>query len=283
MHHDRNAKQLFVSTLINFVDRNKNKGMRSTVFQAEKIGKHLGSDVGNALIESIYDSINRTGLKRRLEDIYDKNRAQYERDGRFIDKTELLASQELPTEPDKDGKLETPKNYLPHNSSVLAPDNPQPGNIYHMDGPIGRLKGEDTKGHTAIEIMPAPDGTRMVISSNGSEGVYTQPLDDELAGRTFDVTKPPRSVDNDGIAQGTQALAGHPYDYGQFVKQNDLNRYTCTEVSCEISRQGGNEINLNRTGKTLEPNEVYHEALRQGHTVIHWQDTPYSPQHEKNQ
>jgi len=89
-------------------------------------------------------------------------------------------------------------------------------------------------------------------------------------------------VDNEGITRGAQALVGRQYDSGPLIWQNDPNKFTCTETSCEISRQGGNEININRTGKILEPNEVYNEAVRQGHRPIHWQNKPYRPNNRNN-
>ena len=248
------------------------------VFQAEKIKNRLDRDIGNVLVRAVYGTIGRSGLRRTLENIYDRNSDHYERDTRFIDNLKHLASEKLPPmERDKDGIVKTPKNYLPHNPSVLDSDKPQPGNIYHMDGIIGRLKGKDTKGHTAIEITPYPDGRRRIVSSTAGKGVYVKTLDDELKDRTFEVTKPPNPVDNEGITRGAQALVGRRYDYRQLLMQNAPNKFTCTEVSCEISRKGGNKINTDHTNNVLEPNEVYNEAVRQGHRPIHWQDIPYRP------
>ena len=277
---DQDKKEQFVDTLLEFVNKNKNKTIRA-VFQAEKIGARLDKDIGDVLVKAIYGRIGRTSLRRTLENLYDRNSTRYERDSRFMDNLRHFASERLPLiERDKDGVVETPQNLLSHDPSVLDPDKPQPGNIYHIDGIIGMFKGRDTKGHTAIEIAPYHDGRRRIVSSTLGTGVYIKSLDDELNGRTFEVTEAPNQVDNEGITRRAQALVGLRYDYSQLAKQNDPNKFTCTDISCEVSRHGGNAINTDHTGKALEPNEVYYEAVRQGHRPIHWQNKPY--RHPKN-
>ncbi len=108
---DQDKKEQFVDTLLDFVNKNKNKTIRA-VFQAEKIGARLDKDIGDVLVKAIYGRIGRTSLRRTLENIYDRNSTRYERNSRFMDNLKHLALERLPLiERDKDGVVETRQNY----------------------------------------------------------------------------------------------------------------------------------------------------------------------------
>ena len=154
---------------------------------------------------------------------------------------------------------------LPNNPSVLDPATPQPGNIYHIDGPVGKITPGGPAGHSAIEIAPDKSGKRMVISSSPKHGgVYTQPLEDELRGKKFIVTKPPHAINNKNMQTEVSRIKGAPYDYKQLIGQNESNKYTCTEATCAISKAAGNSIDTHNTRRILDPNEVYNGAISQG-------------------
>ena len=118
----------------------------------------------------------------------------------------------------------------------MIPINRNPGISIIWTVTIGKIMPDGKTGHTDIETLPDSDGTRMIISSSPDKnGVYIQPLDKELKDRTFTVTKPPRPVDNNGIDRGSKDVLGKHYDYGQIIRINNPDEFTCTEVTCEIS------------------------------------------------